>query len=164
MLQFWLERPVWFILFANYMEDNMCCWVLGSLQILLTVFYVIRPKPAYGWQGLDTDKAGISWGVLNVTNTGPQPTSFGAKTLRDGHGAPTDEKMLVTIGGIYLTYRTQLEKVFIFRHIHFSLLTGGFNRPFRRLDSDLDLSFSTDPQSRSWLNSGEWITGEVMLH
>ena len=30
-----------------------------------------------------------------VMITGPQPTSFGAKTLRDKHRAPTDEKVLI---------------------------------------------------------------------
>ena len=48
----------------------------------------------------------------DVTNTGPQPTSFGAKTLRHEHGATTD-----LLWSKNLTSRTR-----------------GPNRPFRCLD------------------------------
>ena len=107
-----------------------------------------------GWQA---DEPGASTNLLwskkrYVTNTGPQPTSFGAKSLCGEHRAPTDEKMLifcysrgdptdlqdaawksahfsshklfVTHRGSQLTSRTQLEKVLIFRPIHFFVIHG----------------------------------------
>ena len=44
-------------------------------------FYVTRPKPAYGRQGLDSDR----WARIQFSQV-----HFGAKTSRNQQGDPTD--------------------------------------------------------------------------
>ena len=77
------------------------------------LFEHTRPKPAFGRQGLDSDR----WARIQFSQV-----HFGAKTSRNQQGDPTDllwcKKRYVTHGGVQLTS---------FGAKNVTLLTGGSN-------------------------------------
>ena len=76
--------------------------IMDSHRIVSTYQYcakTTRPKPAYGRQGLDSDR----WARIQFSQV-----HFGAKTSRNQQGGPTDllwsKKRDVTHGGVQLTF------------------------------------------------------------
>ena len=119
--------------------------------------YSTRPKPPYGRQGLagswgkDTARwAGTFWcAIYSAINS-----KHVVRSLANNRSKYTKEKSFIREGIMRKMCCTFgfcpkcFEEVMIFCYRHFSLLTGGSNRPFRCLDFlSSSLSVHTDRQT-----------------